>query len=264
MLSTRLFNLRKSCSVPNYCRRIQQQEPFQFQPEPPKKSGKTGLLWKLLAVTAVTTLVAYIIFKQDKLNKSRRDNRLRSAGTAQIGGNWSMVDHQGHPVSRASYQGKYLLYYFGFTFCPDICPEELRKMKIVIKKLDDNFGEIIQPVFVSLDPWRDSVEQVESYIKQFGPRMVGLTGTPQQCEVMAHNFRVYSASDRSAHLSSDSDYIVDHSIFMYLMDTKGTFVEFYSVDKDPEYIVDNIVTHLTAREEINPGIIWKIKDFLKS
>lgn len=106
--------------------------------------------------------------------------KIKSAGTAKIGGNWSLVDHNGHPCSNASFSGQYMLIYFGFTFCPDICPEELRKMAIVLDHLsmcspfglhdltslqDARCPGLVQPLFVSLDPWRDSTDQMKTYVK---------------------------------------------------------------------------------------------------
>jgi len=227
-----------------------------------QKSG--SIVWKIALGTLVAGFLLVLLFKSEKKKQKLQDNRYRSAGTAQIGGNWSMVDHHGHPVSRATYSGKYVLLYFGFTFCPDICPEELRKMKIVINELDRQYGEIIQPLFVSLDPWRDSIDQLAGYVKQFSPRLIGITGTPKQCEIMGHNFRVYSASDMPETVDSDADYVVDHSIFMYLMDEQGNFVEFFAVDKEPDQIVESIVSHLIVREVIKPSLRWRIKEFFSS
>lgn len=89
----------------------------------------------------------------------------KSAGKAHIGGNFSLVDHYGRPITSANLFGTYTLVYFGFTYCPDICPIELSKMKKVIDALDESVGEIVQPVLITVDPWRDSVEQMATYVK---------------------------------------------------------------------------------------------------
>ena len=92
---------------------------------------------------------------------------VKTAGSVRIGGNWSLVNDQGVPVSAATFHGKFPLIYFGFTFCPDICPEELRKMNLVMEQLEKDVGlDLIQPMFVSLDPFRDSVEQIGTYVKR--------------------------------------------------------------------------------------------------
>eukprot|EP01126_Amoeba_proteus_P022138 TRINITY_DN2244_c0_g1_i3.p1 TRINITY_DN2244_c0_g1~~TRINITY_DN2244_c0_g1_i3.p1 ORF type:complete len:239 (-),score=27.28 TRINITY_DN2244_c0_g1_i3:338-1054(-) len=161
--------------------------------------------------------------------KMRKDRNRRltatTVGISDIGGKWSMVDHNGVPVSIASFAGKYCLVYFGFTFCPDICPDELKKLSAALNILEKRVGSnLIQPLFVTLDPWRDSVEQVASYVKQFHPQLIGLTGTPTQCDLIAHKFRVYSTNDREFDdVVGSDDYAVDHSIFIYLLDANGNF-----------------------------------------
>lgn len=88
-----------------------------------------------------------------------------SIGKAKIGGTFSLVDHYGRPITSANLLGTYSLIYFGFTYCPDICPVELRKMKKVVEQLDESIGEVVQPVLITVDPWRDSVEQMATYVK---------------------------------------------------------------------------------------------------
>jgi len=262
----RCLKNEQKCSAAHSFRKFSSDRiPFPNPERDSKFSGSEGnvssnALWKIFLFTMLISLFGLIYFQEEKRKKRLIANRFRSVGTAKIGGNWSMVNHDGFTVSRASFHGKYILIYFGFTFCPDICPDELRKMKQVIDALDSKYGEVVQPLFVSLDPWRDSIDQIRNYVKQFSPRFLGVTGTPQQCEIMAHNFRVYTATDRSDR-SSEDDYVVDHSIFMYLMDDGGNFVEFYSVDKEPEYIIENITQHLVARDVINPGFWWKVKHY---
>jgi len=209
-------------------------------------SGGQPVVWYgLLGLAVVGGLfVTYFWQKKKKIHEAYK---IKSAGTAKIGGNWSLVDHNGHPCSNASFSGQYMLIYFGFTFCPDICPEELRKMAIVLDHLNARCPGLVQPLFVSLDPWRDSTDQMKTYVKDFHPDLLGLTGTPAQLEQLAKSFRVYTATDRNFSDTDMEDYVVDHSIFMYLMDKEGKFVDLYGVDKEPEEIIERITAHLVMR-----------------
>jgi len=197
--------------------------------------------------------------------KKERNMRLsiKTVGKSRIGGTWTLVDHTGAVQSNASFSGNYLLMYFGFTFCPDICPVELKKMSYIINTLDKDLGtNLITPLFVSLDPWRDSIEQLSVYVKQFNPRFVGLTGTPQQCEELAKKFRVYSTNNRKVD-REDDDYVVDHSIWLYLMDKEGKFISIFGVDKDGEDVVEEIREILILRQDMKEPLWRKLRNFFR-
>ncbi|KAF8823104.1 SCO1/SenC protein [Cardiosporidium cionae] len=147
-----------------------------------------------------------------------------TVGKPKLGGPWTLVNQRGNLVSDSDLRGKYQLLYFGFSFCPDICPLELEKQSQVIEELDKIFGPVVQPIFVTVDPGRDTVAQVEAYCREFHPRLMGLTGTPEQIKQITRSFRVYyNESIRT----DDDDYLVDHSIIQYLMGTNGKFKEFF-------------------------------------
>lgn len=135
-------------------------------------------------------------------------SKVESFGKPALGGPWSLVDSEGRPVTDADLRGRYLLMYFGFTYCPDICPNELVKMgKVVDGVAKAGGGRLppLLPVFVSLDPHRDTVAQMRAYRKDFHPSMLALTGTPGQVGKAAKAFRVYfSDVDRD---EDENDYI---------------------------------------------------------
>lgn len=173
--------------------------------------------------------------KQKRFNK----NSNRTVGKAQVGGPFTMVDHDGNPRSDLDFRGKFMLMYFGFTYCPDICPAELRKLSSVVSTIDSRLGpDVIQPLFITVDPMRDTVKQVREYIKDFHPRIIGLTGTPSQVEKICRAYRVYynKAKDPVSQAQED-DYLVDHSIIIYLMDPNGEFMDFFGTNmKEPEVL----------------------------
>jgi protein SCO1/2 len=135
-----------------------------------------------------------------------------------------------------------MVMYFGFTHCPDVCPDELEKMSVAISKLDKlGVGNMVVPIFVSVDPGRDTPEVVKKYIKEFHPRFVGLTGDDEEVKKVAKLFRIYiSKSD----VDKDGDYLVDHSIFFFLMDPENGFKDYYGRNATADDIVSGIRKHV--------------------
>jgi len=160
---------------------------------------------------------------------------------AAIGGTFEMVNHNGNPVTEQILNGRYSLIYFGFTFCPDICPLTLQIMTDAINRLDDGAAEKINLVFVSLDSQRDTVENVAQYINHFHPRFIGLTGSADQVRKTAETFRVFY---KKRVLGDGKDYTLDHSGFTYLMDQNGKYLDHF----DRNVTVDKIVSHLSFLE----------------
>lgn len=142
--------------------------------------------------------------------------------SAALGGPFRLVDQDGRQRSDADFHGRYVLLYFGYTFCPDVCPTTLAMMANALAKLGAEQDGIV-PVFVTVDPERDTPAVLKAYLANFGPRFVGLTGKPGQIAAVAHAYRVYYAK----HPLPGGGYSVDHSSVIYLLDPKGRFVKFY-------------------------------------
>ncbi|ERN19380.1 protein SCO1 homolog 1, mitochondrial [Amborella trichopoda] len=160
-----------------------------------------------------------------------------SVGKAAIGGPFNLVNQDGKPVTDKDFHGKWTLIYFGFTHCPDICPDELQKMVLAIDKIKQKAGIDIIPVFISVDPERDTVEQVREYVKEFHPDLVGLTGNTDDIRQVARSYRVYYMKTEE----EGSDYLVDHSIVMYLMDQEMEFVKFFGKNYDADSLSEGII-----------------------
>ncbi|KAL0716931.1 hypothetical protein Bca4012_066253 [Brassica carinata] len=163
-----------------------------------------------------------------------------SAGKAAIGGPFSLVRDDGKRITEKDLMGKWTILYFGFTHCPDICPDELIKLSASIDKIKDKSGVDVVPVFISVDPERDTVEQVHEYVKEFHPKLVGLTGSPEEIKSVARSYRVYYMKTEE----EDSDYLVDHSIVMYLMSPEMSFVKFYGKNHDVDSLTDGVVKEI--------------------
>jgi cytochrome oxidase Cu insertion factor (SCO1/SenC/PrrC family) len=160
-------------------------------------------------------------------------------GGVQIGGPFHLVDHSGTPVSEADYRGRWMLVYFGYTFCPDVCPTELQTIAAALDKLGADAPKVV-PLFITVDPGRDTPEVLAKYVKLFDDRIVGLTGTPAQIADVARAFRVYYAKVTP---KDDAPYVVDHSSFVYLMDPKGRLSALFSQDTS----VDNLAAGIQER-----------------
>ena len=166
-------------------------------------------------------IVAYYKYLREEHIKSVKT--LPSSGKAAVGGPWTLVGPTGKPFESKSLEGEFSLLYFGFTFCPDICPEELEKTAESVNLLEKLTKRKIQPVFITIDPERDDRETVNDYCEEFHPRLIGLTGTKDQIQKITRLYRVYYSKTND----SDDDYLIDHSIISYLVDPEGNFIKFF-------------------------------------
>jgi protein SCO1/2 len=182
---------------------------------------------------------------------------VKTIGTPKIGGNFTLVDQDGIPRTSNSFKGDYILVYFGFTYCPDICPTELTKMAAVVNNIDAAFGPVIQPLFISVDPWRDDVARVRGYVKNFHPRMIGLTGTPDQVQQVTKAYRVYYS--KPPQREENEDYLLDHSIFIYMLDRDGKFLDYFGVNKDVVEITQKVKQHIRERDQLPESLLERIK-----
>lgn len=148
-----------------------------------------------------------------------------ATGKALIGGPFSLVDHNGKRVTDRDFRGRKMLVFFGFTSCPDICPSGLQVITAALDELGKK-GDSITPVLITVDPERDTPAKLAEYVKNFHPRLVGLTGTTEEVAAAAKAYRVYfrKAPDET----TPGAYSVDHTAFMYLMDEEGVFVRHFA------------------------------------
>jgi protein SCO1/2 len=139
-----------------------------------------------------------------------------------VGGPFTLVDGDGHPVTDRTWRGKYMLVYFGYTFCPDVCPTTLSAVGDALDKLGPK-ADRIQTLFITVDPKRDIPSVVKQYAAAFGPRVIGLTGSPDQIAGAAKEYRVYYVEHRTG--PGPDDYSMDHSSVLYLMGPDGRFIQ---------------------------------------
>ena len=162
---------------------------------------------------------------------------VQSSGAALIGGPFSLVGADGKPVTDRDFRGRYMLIFFGFTHCPDICPAELQVIAQALEQLGDKAKKVV-PIFITLDPERDTPEAMANYVKSFGPNFVGLTGSPEAIAAAAKAYRV--AYSKVENKESPRDYSVDHSALVYLMDPEGRYVTHFSYGLSADQMAEKL------------------------
>lgn len=206
--------------------------------------------------TAILSLVALIIgagvayyqiqFQSARVMNKGENTKTKPAPVAglEIGGPFSLTGHTGRDVSEKTYDGQYKLIYFGFTYCPAICPTELQKISRVISALEKKkpaIADKIQPLFITVDPGRDTVAVMKDYVSLFHPRLVGLTGTQPQIDFITKSYRIFA---RKVDDPEQQDYTMDHSSYLYLMGPDNTLVSIYRMDDDADHVYNDILARV--------------------
>ncbi len=205
------------------------------------------LIASVVAGTAVVLGVQH--YKDRKLQEVVQQSQ-KVVGQASVGGPFTLIDQDGKPFTDRDLHGEYALLYFGFTHCPDICPDEMEKVSAAVDLIDKWTGGVkVTPVFISVDPDRDRPALVKSYVKEFHPRMIGLTGPMEDIKRLSKAYRVYyNKTGESA-----TDYLVDHSIIHYLVDPAGDFVTFFSKSTTAEQLAAQVMQQMASWQRDNPG-----------
>jgi cytochrome oxidase Cu insertion factor (SCO1/SenC/PrrC family) len=152
-----------------------------------------------------------------------------------IGGPFVLIDQTGARRTAADFRGKFMLVYFGFTYCPDVCPTDLQQMGLAVDQLG-LAGDAVQPIFITVDPERDTSEHLKDYVAMFHSRFIGLTGDAAAIKQAARNYRVYYAKVELA----KSDYTVDHSAFIYLIGRNGEYLSFFAPGTSAEILAGTL------------------------
>lgn len=198
---------------------------------------RTALL-SLLALL-VGSGVGYMQIQMAKAPSITGNAPMEVAG-ADIGGPFTLIDQNGKTVTEKNFGGQYKLIYFGFTYCPAICPTELQKISAALKNIEKNQPDLaakIQPLFISVDPERDTPAVLKEYVSLYHPRLIGLTGSQAQIDAVKKDYRIYSAKVES---ENSTDYTVDHSSFIYFMGPDDTLLGIYRASDTADMITAEI------------------------
>ena len=209
--------------------------------EPPALLARLGLTRRVLWIVAALAAVPALLFVGAKYygGSGAKAPSLEYAGARPaVGGPFALVDTEGRAVTDADFRGRLMLVFFGFTYCPDVCPTALTAIAQAIERLGKDASKIV-PIFITVDPERDTPEQLKEYVRHFHPRLVGLTGSPEQIAAVAKAYRVYYAKARPQGAPSD-DYTMDHTAITYLMGRDGKFLAHFSHGTEPEAIAARV------------------------
>lgn len=201
-------------------------------------------MWLAVAVLAGVTSGLYLVRSTD------RPAPVRSAAEVArelVTGEFSLTDHTGRPVTDRDYRGSWRLVFFGYTHCPDVCPTALATVALVLDELAGD-ADRLQPLFVTIDPDRDTTEVMADYVAAFHPRIVGLTGSPDAVAAAAKAYRVYYArAPLPGETAADAgDYAMDHTGYFYLMDPDGAYATVFSPYDSAEDIARKISARLAG------------------
>lgn len=192
----------------------------------------------LIAVTAIViaAIAAYVLYG---------GNKPGGTGTALVGGPFTLADQDGRTRTEKDFAGSFMLIYFGYTFCPDVCPTALQVMSQAMDRLDPAVAAKIVPVFITVDPARDTVSQLKSYVGNFHPRLVGLTGSEAQIAAAAKAYRVYYA--KSKETANSPDYLIDHSSVVFLMGPDGRYLSHFTHNAPPDRMAEALTEYVRGR-----------------
>ncbi len=209
----------------------------------PKPAKKRSLINFPVVVLAVIISIGAIfsvnqLLKKYNISLIGEDTSSGGFGQPSIGGSFSLINQFGEDVTEKDFLGKYVLLFFGYTYCPDICPTALTNISEALDLLGET-GKKIVPIFVTVDPARDTVEHLKEYSKFFHPSLIALTGTEEQIRTVSKLYRVYFS--KSKENKDDSfDYLMDHSAITYLMGPDGKFISHFSHGLEPALLAERI------------------------
>ena len=173
-------------------------------------------------------------------NRPARFGQTVHTGQATIGGPFSLIDQDGHTRNNRDFAGRYMLIYFGYTNCPDVCPTTLSVIADAMEKLGGDARKVV-PIFITVDPARDTPKALKSYMAAFGPEFIGLTGPMPSIKLVTKEYRVYF----KAHKPVNGMYAVDHSNTIYLMGPDGHFIANYVETMGPDKLAAAIKSEMS-------------------
>jgi protein SCO1 len=186
---------------------------------------RVAVVLSVIVIAGVATVVA-----MNHVSQSHAVRRL-----PKVVGHFALSTTDGRRVTDGTFRGKWLMVYFGYTSCPDVCPTTLSSMAQAMDKLGP-LAEKVQPVFITVDPAHDTSEIIGEYVKDFDPRLLGLVGSPQEIAEAAREFHVYYVVRQLGH----DEYVIDHSSFIYVLDPNGAFASLLTGDLPGHQLADEL------------------------
>lgn len=193
-------------------------------------------------------------------------NKSRTYGELSVGGPFELVDTKGNIVSTETLKGKWALLYFGFTYCPDICPEQMEMMGDLVDIAKEEHDIDITPIMITIDLERDTAEVLEEYVQEYNSKIVGLRGTEQQIDDVCNLYRCYRSKGQA--YDDPLDYILDHTVTQYLVNPEGKTVGYFMSNRSLEERIPILLDYVTKYNESkkpkeDPSIVEKVKQWFR-
>lgn len=198
----------------------------------------------IIGLAATGILLAGLLFSIGA--RQNRGDELIAVTSDSFGGPFTLVDQNGKTVTDKDYAGRYRLIYFGFTYCPAICPTELQKITAALTLLGDK-GKKIQPLFITVDPERDTPEKMKGYVTLFHPSLIGLSGTRAQIDQVLKSYKIYAAKAQDPGMT---EYTMDHSSLIYFMAPDGRLLRIFKIDDTAQAMADTIAQWLDQEPRV--------------
>lgn len=192
----------------------------------------------VLAVAAGFILAGLLVLAKHSSTSASGSNDLVAVTADEFGGPYTLIDHNSKTVTNKDYEGQYKLMYFGFTFCPAICPTELQKITVALNKMGED-AKAVHPLFITVDPERDTPQKMKDYIGSFHPSITGLSGSQAQVSAMLKAYKIYAAKVQDP---SMTEYTMDHSTFIYFIGPDGRLLHIFKLDDT----ADDLAATMTA------------------
>lgn len=201
-----------------------------------KKSTRIGLLLAIVIIAAAAGLAEWLVIRDPDVTKAPSG----IIANVEIGGPFTLTDHTGRQVTDRDYLGGFTLVFFGYTFCPDVCPTVLGDIALALDELGDD-SVAITPLMISIDPERDTPATLAEYVPLFHERLIGLSGTPEQIKAVGDAYRILY---RRVEDPNYTFYLMDHTSFVYLLDPEGKVVSLFRYGTAPEEMAAIIRQHM--------------------
>jgi protein SCO1/2 len=202
--------------------------------------------FSVILVVAVSFLIGGYGAYLASISGQTAGTAVQISGKALIGGPFELTAHTGSRVTDKAYRGKLMLVFFGFTHCPDICPTELQNIAQALAMLGSD-ADRVAPLFISVDPERDTPDKIANYVQSIDKRVTGLTGTREDIAKAAKAYRVYYRKAKTA--GNGEDYTIDHSAFTYLLDGDGEYLTHFAFGTAPAKMAGVLKSHLSKNND---------------
>lgn len=198
---------------------------------------RAKLILSIIGGLLLGALAAIAVFPEARDKLFPQQGAQQSVGKALIGGPFTLTDSSGKKVTDQDFRGRYMLVFFGFTACPDICPAGLQLISAALDKIGAKSNNVT-PIFISVDPARDTPEKIAAYVKNFNDRMVGLTGTADEVAAVAKAYRVFY--EKTPNEAAPADYGMNHTAIIYLMGPDGEYVTHFTPTTDVDAMAEKL------------------------